>query len=132
MSELVSRSKRILIIDDDQASCTFFEILLGKAGFETVSTFSGQAGLALLKKESSQTFGLVLLDLMMPGYDGYEVLEELTKQEYQNVPVFVVTARALDSQTVEKIKMLPQAVEIFSKPVDIIEFRKRVRELLNS
>lgn len=123
--------KRILVVDDDPAACAYFESLLAGDGIEVVSEKGGEQGLKRLRSESPNPVHLLVLDLMMPGFSGYEVLRRLQNPEYQrDVPTFVVTARALDAGTVEMIRGESNVWEFWNKPIDSVRFKKRVEEVL--
>jgi DNA-binding response OmpR family regulator len=84
---------RILCIEDDQDMIDYINLILGKAGFEVIGADGGAEGLAAMHREQPD---LILLDLMMPGMDGAEVL--LQKREdasIRDIPVIALTA--LDS-----------------------------------
>lgn len=69
-----SQSKRILIIEDEKPMAKALELKLTKAGFAVKVVFNGQEALSELEKES---YDLLLLDLLMPGVDGWEVLAKV-------------------------------------------------------
>lgn len=83
--------KRILIIDDDADIRQLVGIILDQAGFELVEAASGPAGLRLIRDEA---FDLVLLDVMMPGLNGWAVLEQLKGDpQTTSLPVLLFTVR---------------------------------------
>ncbi len=121
---------RILIVDDYQDNLDLLQALLLEDGYEeVVCELSGQAGLKAL--EQSDEFGLVLLDIMMPEMDGYEVLNTITTSpKLKHIPVIMVTGGALrQSEALEKSFRLG-AIDYVSKPVNEIELRWRVRSAL--
>jgi len=84
---------RILMIDDDREMVALGELILKREGFEVVSTYGGAEGLEALKKDS-ESINLVLLDIMMIGMDGWEVLETIKADEQlADIPVIMLTAR---------------------------------------
>lgn len=83
----IPRPIRILIVDDDKKLNRALEFQLNKAGFLTKSVFDGTAALEVLKKEK---FDLVVLDLVMPGIPGFDVLAEIRKSGAQT-PVIVLS-----------------------------------------
>lgn len=125
-------SRTILVVDDDRSICTLFETLLAQEGFQVVVESDGEAALNLLKSDAYHQYDLVILDLMMPNYGGYEVLRELQQEGYQNVPIFIVTARALDPGTIEMIRSESNVVEFLRKPLEPSEFRSKVHEHLGT
>ena len=81
---------RILCIEDDQDMIDYINLILGKAGFEVIGANGGAEGLEVMRREQPD---LILLDLMMPGMDGAEVL--LQKREDESIcdiPVIALTA----------------------------------------
>jgi two-component system phosphate regulon response regulator PhoB len=84
---------RILMIDDDREMVTLGKLILEREGFEVLSAFSGVEGLQVLEKEQN-TIDLILLDIMMLGIDGWQVLEAIRKTEkHAHIPVIMLTAR---------------------------------------
>lgn len=98
------KPKKILIIEDEQFLARVFELKLQNAGFEVKSAYDGQEGMELLEKEK---YDLLLLDLILPKLDGFEIMEKM-KQKGIKTPVIVLTnlsqpddekrARALGAQ----------------------------------
>ena len=81
---------RILCIEDDQDMINYIELILGKAGFEVIGADGGADGLDAMRRELPD---LILLDLMMPGMDGAEVLLQKREDEtIRDIPVIALTA----------------------------------------
>ena len=120
------RPKKILIVDDTPHNVKMLVDLLSAKGYETVTAASGQDGLDQLEAERPD---LVLLDVMMPGMDGYEVCRRIrANPEHAMLPVVMVTA--LDPAR-ERIKGLDAGADDFlTKPVNMAELAARVRSLL--
>ena len=127
-----SLQKSILVVDDDQATCLFFKSLLMVDGFEVETVFDGKEALELFKKNPGRRFDLVILDLMMPGSGGYEVLKELDRPPYPRTPVFIVTAFTLDKALIAMIKNEPNVLGFWTKPIDNREFKASVHEILGT
>ena len=125
------QSKTILIVDDDRIICDVLELTLGKQGFKTITAYNGQRALEVLQARTRKIH-LVVLDLMMPGRDGYEVLKELQGRGFQNVPIFVVTARTLDKSTIELIGMESNVEGFFTKPIDFLDFNRKAHSVLGT
>jgi DNA-binding response OmpR family regulator len=79
--------KKILILEDEKPLAHALELKLTHEGFEVITTDNGEMGISLLQKEK---FDLVLSDLIIPGVDGFGVLE-MIKTKKMNVPVIVMT-----------------------------------------
>lgn len=86
MSEQVKR--KILIIEDDKSLQNALAEMLTQEKYEIVSAFDGEEGLKKVKDEKPD---LVLLDIILPKKDGYEVLAEIKKGEEKNIPVLILT-----------------------------------------
>jgi DNA-binding response OmpR family regulator len=81
---------KILCIEDDPDMIDYIALILGKAGYEVVGAEGGEEGLEKMRQESPD---LVLLDLMMPGMDGADVLKEKEQDPtLSNIPVIALTA----------------------------------------
>ena len=111
--------KKILIIEDDPHINSMLVELLNKNGYAPTSAFSGTEALLLLAHDS---FDLVLLDLMLPGKSGEEVLGEM-KGNYPT-PVIVLTAKTDKETTVSLLKM--GAEDYLTKPFDNEELLARI------
>lgn len=125
-------TRTILVVDDDRVAASFFETILYKDGFEVMVEHDGESALNLLRSDAYHKFDLVILDLMMPRYGGYEVLKELQQGEYQSVPIFIVTARALDDGAIEMIRSESNVHTFWKKPVNPAEFRRKVHVVLGT
>ncbi len=106
----------ILIIDDDNRNIFALSAVLKAKGFATLSASNMIEAFGLLQHQNS--IGIILLDMMMPGMDGYEAAAELKRDErYKNIPVVAVTAQAM---TGDKEKILAAGADAYlSKPVDV-------------
>jgi DNA-binding response OmpR family regulator len=84
---------RILMIDDDREMLTLGRLILEREGFEVISVNNGLAGLEILNQENHR-IDLVLLDIMMLGMDGWQVLQLVRNNEtLGKIPVIMLTAR---------------------------------------
>ncbi|HOF05811.1 MAG TPA: SpoIIE family protein phosphatase [Syntrophales bacterium] len=116
--------ERILIIDDSEDSRNLMKMMLGKAGYEVSEAADGPAGLAMLA--AAPLPDLVLLDIMMPGMDGYEVCAAL-KDNIQTRDIPVVFLSAL-GESRDKIRGLEiGGADYITKPFDRGETLARVR-----
>ncbi len=93
-----SKSIRILCIEDDPEMIELVRLILARHGYEVIGAAGGEAGLEALEREKP---ALVLLDLMMPEMDGWEVFQRMRADErMRDIPVIVVTAKA---QSIDKV-----------------------------
>jgi DNA-binding response OmpR family regulator len=107
--------KTILIVDDDEAIREFLEILIKKEGFKTEAVENGKIAREILKTMKPD---LIILDLMLPGYGGFEILRELQMDdETEKIPVIIITGKYLDRTTAEMIKMEPNVFDFLEKPI---------------
>ena len=114
---------KILIIEDDAHINAFLTELLTRNGYATVSAYSGTEALLLLSQSS---FALVLLDLMLPGKTGEQVLEAM--RATSDTPVIVLTAKADKETTVQLLQL--GADDYLCKPFDNDELLARINARL--
>ncbi len=118
--------ERILIVDDIPQNLILLETHLSNQGYEVIKARSGKEALEKIKEDS---IDLVLLDVMMPGMDGYEVCRKIKEDEDTRIiPVVMVTAL---KDVEDKIKGIEAGADDFiSKPYNKLELLTRVRSLL--
>ncbi|MCL1884869.1 MAG: response regulator transcription factor [Defluviitaleaceae bacterium] len=112
-------SAKILIVDDEKSIVDILAYNLRKEGYEIIEAFNGQKGLELALSENPD---LVMLDIMMPGLDGYEVCKRLRK--VSQVPVIMLTAKAEESDKVLSFEL--GADDYITKPFGVREMLARV------
>ena len=115
----------ILIVDDQESNISLLERLLGEAGYTRVaSTMNPQEVWALHRKNG---YDLILLDLQMPGMDGFQVMAALKTNESDSyLPVIVLTA-----QPAHSLRALQTGAKDFiSKPFDLLEVKTRIHNML--
>jgi len=114
---------RILIIEDEEKIARFTELELLHEGYEVVKSADGREGLELAENGG---FSLVLLDIMLPGLNGLEVLRRLRRSS--DVPVIVLTAR---DAVMDKVSGLDMGADDYvTKPFAIEELLARIRLVL--
>lgn len=114
---------RILIIDDDKELCTLIKKSVLTENIEADDCNSGKSGLSLLREKEYQ---LVILDVMMPGMDGFETLERI--REENSVPVLMFTAK---NDSISKVRGLRAGADDYlTKPFDMEELIARVVSLI--
>ena len=122
-SEILNAS--ILVVDDQESNVTLLEQMLREAGYLCVaSTMNPREVFALHRKNH---YDLILLDLQMPGMDGFQVMEGLKTNDADGyLPVLVITA-----QPGHKLRALQAGAKDFiSKPFDLVEARTRIHNML--
>ena len=112
----------ILIVEDEKPISDLIRLNLTDAGYRCTCVFDGMAAADLLEKES---FDLVLLDIMLPGLNGYELLEYIRPME---IPVIFLTAKGEVSERVKGLRL--GAEDYITKPFEIIELLARVEAVL--
>lgn len=121
-----SEPARILAVDDSVVNLRLLEAILGEAGFEVITTSRGPDALDLALKVHPD---LVLLDVMMPGLGGLEVLGQLkAHSETQDLPVLMVTARTQGEDVRDALEA--GAHDYLKKPLDGVETIARIRAAL--
>ncbi len=115
----------VLIVDDQEVNVRLLEQMLSQAGYARVSsTMNPQEVCALHRRHR---YDLIMLDLQMPGMDGFQVIESLkTNDEDGYLPVLVITA-----QPGHKLRALQAGAKDFiSKPFDLVEVKTRIHNML--
>ena len=120
------KSARILVVDDEERNRRLFGAMLEAEGYTALEAADGAQALELARQSPPD---IVLLDIMMPGMDGYEVARALKADAAtQAIPIVMVTA--LDDRESRLRGLEAGAEEFVTKPVDRNELRIRVRNLL--
>ena len=114
---------RILLIDDDVELCALLNELLTREGFELQTEHDGAKG---LERARSGEFDLVVLDVMLPRLDGFEVLRQLRRSSM--VPVLMLTARGEDVDQIVGLEL--GADDYLAKPFNPRELTARIRAIL--
>jgi len=120
-------ARTVLVIEDDPASARLAKLILGSEGYQTVVASDGLQGLKMAQADPPD---LILLDLMLPGQDGFEVLHRLRAgPRTADVPVVVVSAKAqaTDKQAAAKIG----ADAYLTKPYRRTELLPLIRSVLS-
>ena len=115
----------ILIVDDQTSNVALLEQLLGEAGYTQVSSTTEPLEVCALHLKNG--YDLILLDLQMPGMDGFQVMEGLKTHDADSyLPVIVLTA-----QPSHKLRALQAGAKDFiSKPFDLVEVKTRIHNML--
>jgi DNA-binding response OmpR family regulator len=125
--EAADHPARILIVDDDENSRQLLQVMLSREGFELQAAAGGEEALALVARQPPD---LILLDVTMPGMDGYKVAARIKGDLHiQSIPIILITA--LDSRNARMLGLGAGADDFLGKPVDRAELCVRVRHLLS-
>jgi len=119
---------KILIVDDDSMIARMYQERFSRDGFEVILAFNGEEGLEKAEKEKPD---IILLDIMMPKMNGYEMLKILKeKEETASIPVIILSSLGADQELIEKSKQLG-IVDIIDKgSVPAKEVVERVKAVL--
>lgn len=121
-------SKQILVVDDDPAIFHLLEGILTPMGYNCESVGDGINALSVIKEKAPD---LVVLDVMMPKLDGYNVCRQLKFDEnLKDVPVIILTSRK--SSEDEKLSKDVGANAFLTKPIDSSEIIKAIKSILES
>jgi len=115
--------QKILIVDDEENIVQLIEYNLNKAGYQTISADNGQKAVSLARKEQPD---LIVLDVMLPELDGFDVVREIRKES--TVPVLMLTARAEEFDRVLALEL--GADDYLTKPFSTRELVARVKAIL--
>ena len=119
-------SKTILIVDDEAYIVTSLEYVMQSAGFEVAVAYDGEEALAKIDEKVPD---LVILDLMMPKLDGFEVCEKIRENPlWKDIRIIILTAKGRDIE--RKKGMSLGADDYMTKPFSTRDILDRVKELL--
>lgn len=113
---------RILAVDDEKPIAELLRLSLNRAGYQCICAYDGITAANLIEKE---TFDLILLDIMLPGIDGFELMDYIRST---GIPVIFLTAK---NAVADKVKGLRLGAEDYMvKPFDVLELLARVEGVL--
>ena len=126
----MTESKKIVVcIEDEPEMIDLIKLILGRKGFELAGAMGGREGLELIRRLKPD---LVLLDLMMPDMDGWEVYQQIkSDDELKHIPVIIVTAKA---QSIDKVLGLHIAKvdDYVTKPFGPQELLQSIEKVLSA
>lgn len=130
MPDAPDKKSVVLVVEDDEAILEFLATTLEMEGYEVFSATDGQKGLDMIVQHHP---GAVLLDLMMPGLDGFGVLEKMAERnDTAKIPVTVVSAYADAGPARELLAKAKNVQKVFTKPVRSDELLRQVKAMLDS
>lgn len=124
---MVEPHKRVVCIEDEPEMIALIELILSRKGFQVIGAGGGREGLEAVRREKPD---VVLLDLMMPDMDGWEVYQQIKADEaIQHIPVIIVTAKA---QTIDRVLGLhiAKVQDYITKPFGPQELLESVNKVL--
>lgn len=119
----MDESPAILIVDDEKEIADLIEIHLANEGFRVFKAMDGTQALKALDQHSIQ---LVILDIMMPGFDGLELCRRIRRR--LNIPIIMLSARSQDMDKV--LGLSTGADDYLAKPFNVVELMARVKSQL--
>jgi two-component system, sensor histidine kinase and response regulator len=118
--------KKILLADDSSVNNLLLQDILEESGYQVIVAESGKKALKLLPKEKPD---LILLDIMMPVMDGFQVLEKIkSEEELKFIPVIMVTAKSTQFDKKRAIEL--GAADYIIKPIDVEDTIERIQRAL--
>ena len=123
MSELKTQNQKILVVDDEERMARFIRLNLEHDGFQVVEAYRGQEAMDKLRTTLPD---LILLDIMMPDIDGFEVLKMI--REVSSIPVIMLTAKGEEDDKVKGLEL--GADDYITKPFSPRELVSRVKAVL--
>jgi DNA-binding response OmpR family regulator len=124
--EVLDRPARILIVDDEPYNRQLLEVMLASESYVLETAASGEEALALV---ALQPPDLILLDVMMPGMDGYQVATRL-KSDLATRDILIILLTALDDRNSRMHGLSTGADGYITKPIDLLDLRARVKATL--
>ncbi len=116
-------SKRVLVVDDEKMIVKGIKFSLEQDDMEVECAYDGEEALEMVKE---QPYDIVILDIMLPKMDGYEVLQQI--REFSDVPVVMLTAK---SEDMDKILGLEYGADDYiTKPFNILEVKARIKAIM--
>jgi CheY-like chemotaxis protein len=128
MEKVKRYTGKILVVDDEKINVDFFEVMLGKLGFDVETAYDGEEALKRVKVFEPD---IILLDLLMPKLSGFELTKILKEdKETKHIPIIILTA--IDDIK-EKVDMLELGIDDYiTKPFNFIEILARIRNILRA
>lgn len=114
---------KILVVDDDRELCSMLSEFFRQQGFAVAFEQDGTRGLG---RATTESFDLLILDVMLPGIDGFQALEALRRKSH--LPVLMLTARGTRGERIQGLEL--GADDYLPKPFDPVELLARVRAIL--
>ncbi len=119
---------KIVVVEDDEHSRYLTSFILQKSGYEVISACTGQEGVEAVRREQPQ---LVILDIQLPGINGYEVIQILrTMPEARDIPIVVVTSYAMPGDREQILSTGCQGY--LEKPINPDTFIREIEEYMMS
>lgn len=123
------KDKLILIVDDDLSILDLLEHAIVKHGFKVERAADGDEALAKAQKISPN---LIILDFMLPGMSGFDIIHHLQGGETANIPILIITGRRMDPKNIHLIKQEPNIKEFIEKPIRVVMLTNAIHRILRT
>jgi len=123
------KEKLILIVDDDLSILDLLEHAIGKHGFKVERASDGDEA---LKKAQSLNPNLIILDFMLPGISGFDIIHHLQVGDTATIPILVITGRRMDPKNIHLIKQEPNIKEFIEKPIRVVMLTNAIHRILRT
>lgn len=127
MDPMTAQPPLVLVVDDDEGIRELLSILIKKDGYRVETAADGEEGHS---KAVSLQPDLIVLDLMLPRYGGFELLRQLQGTDLARTPIIVVTGRYTDQSTADMIRQESNVIELMEKPVKTTRFLLALQRVL--
>lgn len=124
-----ARDKLILVVDDDESIRGLLEHVVKKEGFQAALAVDGEDALVKIERDPPD---LIVMDLMLPRYGGFEILRRLQAGETARIPIVVVTGRYTDRSTADLIRQESNVVDFLEKPIKVPVFTGALHRVLKT
>ena len=116
---------KVLIIDDDKELCALMKKCIEQENLSAVTVYNGIEGVRLID-ENKDSYSLIILDVMLPDIDGFQILQKI--RDTSNIPVLMLTAKSNEEDKVFGLRL--GADDYLTKPFGINELMARVNSLI--
>ncbi len=123
------KDKLVLLVDDDESILELLEHVVKKEGFRVERAADGEEGLRKIREIEPD---IIVLDFMLPGMGGFEVLKELQGEKGGDIPVLVITGRRIDAQTADMIRRESNVKDYMEKPIRPVRLLAMLHKTLNT
>ena len=124
---MVAILKKIMIIEDDPSFSRAINHIIQMEGYDVITASNGMTGLRMVKEEKPD---LLILDVMLPGLDGFEICHQLRQDpQTANFPIIMLSAKGQEADKTTGLKV--GASEYLTKPIDRVLLLEKISSLLN-
>ncbi len=132
MTLMADEKKKILVVDDDEGVRDLLAFVIKKEGHSVDTANDGEEAHRKILEAHPD---IIVLDLMLPRYGGFELLRQLQRGDLKDVPIIVITGRYTDPSTADMIRQESNVVDLLEKPIKtprFVEVMNKILEKKNS